>query len=652
LIRASGASSLAWLLLVLVGVPGASAADPAVREHIAGMAVYSTAAAVEARAGLGAWTPVDAETLAVDPDLLDSEADDAQGVSSVVPDPGNPDIVYVTYGTAEGPHVWRSADAGASWTAIDGAGSSALPAVPVHAIAIDPTDTARLYVATDAGVFVSRDTGRSWAVEHTGFGQLATVWLAVDDLGGVPTLFAFTREAGVFSVALSAAGAGDVTLAVARSGSGRGEVTSTPGGITCGPTCSAPFAAGTVVELRATPAPGSIFVRWSGGCSGTARTCTVTMTASMAVTATFRSHLVKITRAGAGTGRVTSTPAGIDCGADCSGRFRPGRSVTLTATPSARSVFAGWSGIPGCGRNPVCTFTVDTNVLAVAAFTSRIVTVERNGTGTGTVTSAPGGIDCGTRCRARFLPETTVTLTTAPAAGSRFDGWGGACLSAGTATTCTLSMTQDRTASATFTTSTAALTVSKAGTGAGTITSSPAGLSCGTTCAASFTLGTSVRLTATPVAGTSHFGGWGGACSGASLTCTVTMNAAKSVRATFVRSAQVRFVNHVASVAKLEAVSPAYYVWVSTLASYSAYQPVHHATLDRFLVTFGRDILQAATSIAFTPGRKYRIEFGVDGAGHYLLPVDEGTLAADAAAEEPGRFQRVPLTVPSARDSP
>src|SRR5262249_60294684 len=74
------------------------------------------------------------------------------------------------------------------------------------------------------------------------------------------------------------------------------------------------------------------------------------------------------------------------------------------------------------------------------------------------------------------------------------------------------------------------LTLGLAGVGSGSVTSSPAGLNCPTTCAGSFTAGSTVTLTATPVAG-SLFMSWSGACSGAS--CTVTMDAAKTVTATF-----------------------------------------------------------------------------------------------------------------------
>jgi len=85
------------------------------------------------------------------------------------------------------------------------------------------------------------------------------------------------------------------------------------------------------------------------------------------------------------------------------------------------------------------------------------------------------------------------------------------------------------------TTDTYALTVSKSGTGSGTVTSSPTGISCGSTCGASYTSGQSVTLTAT-AASDSTFVSWSGACSGTG-TCTVSMTADQSVTATFNLSA-------------------------------------------------------------------------------------------------------------------
>jgi subtilisin family serine protease len=79
------------------------------------------------------------------------------------------------------------------------------------------------------------------------------------------------------------------------------------------------------------------------------------------------------------------------------------------------------------------------------------------------------------------------------------------------------------------------LTVVRDGDGAGTVTSSPAGIACGSACWAEFPAGATVTLVAEPVDG-SVFTGWTGACAGATATCTVTMDAARTVGATFRRT--------------------------------------------------------------------------------------------------------------------
>lgn len=76
------------------------------------------------------------------------------------------------------------------------------------------------------------------------------------------------------------------TVSVTLAGSGSGTVTSAPAGINCGGTCSASYILNTPVQLTANPAPGSVFVGWSGACTGTAG-CIVGLGPSTSVTATF-----------------------------------------------------------------------------------------------------------------------------------------------------------------------------------------------------------------------------------------------------------------------------------------------------------------------------------------------------------------------------
>ena len=74
------------------------------------------------------------------------------------------------------------------------------------------------------------------------------------------------------------------------------------------------------------------------------------------------------------------------------------------------------------------------------------LTVQKSGSGS--VTSSPAGIDCGPTCSASFELSSVVTLTAAPAAGSTFTGWGGAC--SGTASTCTVTVLGARSVTADF----------------------------------------------------------------------------------------------------------------------------------------------------------------------------------------------------------
>jgi Calx-beta domain-containing protein/List-Bact-rpt repeat protein len=318
-------------------------------------------------------------------------------------------------------------------------------------------------------------------------------------------------------------------LVVSRSGSGTGTVASTPAGISCGADCSESFSSNAVVTLAATASAGSTFVGWSGACTGTS-SCQVAMTADRQVTATF-SPLRTLTVApdGTGTGTVTSSPAGIICPLDCAEDYTLGTTVTLTATPSVSSTFAGWSG-GGCSGTGTCVTTLNASTTVVPTFTikSYTLTATKSGTGGGTVTSSPAGISCGGDCSEVYNHGTAITLTAAAAGNSAFAGWsGGGCT--GTATTCTVTLTAATTVNATFSLA-PTLTISK--TGSGTVTSDPAGISCGADCTENYLTGSSITLTAVAATGFTFTGWSGGGCSGTS-TCVVTLNSSTTVTATF-----------------------------------------------------------------------------------------------------------------------
>ncbi len=157
-------------------------------------------------------------------------------------------------------------------------------------------------------------------------------------------------------------------------------------------------------------------------------------------------------------------------------------------------------------------------------------------TGSGTVSSTPGGLSCsnGSSCSASFTQGSSVTLNAAPMNGYLFSGWGGAC--SGTSP-CSIVLTASSVAvSANFAplspNSTQSLSVTVAGSGEGSVTSTPSGLSCSAgTCTASFPHGTTVTLTPNQSNG-SQFEGWNGVCEGI-LTCSLTLSTSKVVTATF-----------------------------------------------------------------------------------------------------------------------
>jgi phospholipase C len=95
-------------------------------------------------------------------------------------------------------------------------------------------------------------------------------------------------------------------------------------------------------------------------------------------------------------------------------------------------------------------------------------------------------------------------------------------------------------------TTTFSVGVQVSGDGTGTITSNPAGISCPTTCTASFDSGTVVTFTAQAASG-SGFSSWGGSCSGSTPTCKVTMNGNTTVNATFKKGkvGSITAVNHI-----------------------------------------------------------------------------------------------------------
>ncbi|WP_299135773.1 InlB B-repeat-containing protein [uncultured Tenacibaculum sp.] len=263
---------------------------------------------------------------------------------------------------------------------------------------------------------------------------------------------------------------------------------------------------GASVVLTATPNAGYQFDGWSGDASGTTNPVTVVMNADKTVTATF-SKIQRILTINATNGVVTTNPN------PTNGKYDDGTSVVLTAMPNAGYQFDGWSGDASGTTNPL-TVVMNANKTVTATFSKIQRTLTINASN-GTVTTNPNPTS-GT-----YDDGTSVVLTAMPNAGYQFDGWSGD--ASGTSNPLTVVMSGDKTVTAMFSRIMRTLTVTKAGNG--TVTTNP-------NVTGGYVDGTNVTLTATPDSGW-KFDGWSGDASGTTNQTTVTMNANKSITATF-----------------------------------------------------------------------------------------------------------------------
>ena len=180
---------------------------------------------------------------------------------------------------------------------------------------------------------------------------------------------------------------------------------------------------------------------------------------------------------GIGAGAVDSSPIGISCSSSgdskgCRADFVRDSQVFLNAAPSAGSLFSGWTGGGCSGTNP-CAVNMNEAHTVTAKFNKiwivipvvpvlppktslyRSLEVQLSGNGTGTVASSPFGIGCSntggsTICKADFKTNTQVILSTEPGTGSFFGGWTGAGCENSKSGTCTITMDQAHTVTATF----------------------------------------------------------------------------------------------------------------------------------------------------------------------------------------------------------
>jgi hypothetical protein len=238
-------------------------------------------------------------------------------------------------------------------------------------------------------------------------------------------------------------------LGVSNSGTGYGNVASSPVGIACyapqpgvnylvAPDCSENYASGTSVTLTATSASGSTFTGWSGACTGTG-SCTVSMTEAKNVTATF-AHSVT-----APDCTLSANPSSITAGdrstltATCkptptsyiwTGGTCAGSGSTCTVTPTATTTYTVQGANAG-GTKPAVsvTVTVAPNSPPVCTLTANPASVSSGGSSTLTATCNPaatsytwtGGNCAGTTgsiCMVKPTAATTYTVKGSNAVGT------------------------------------------------------------------------------------------------------------------------------------------------------------------------------------------------------------------------------------------
>jgi hypothetical protein len=193
----------------------------------------------------------------------------------------------------------------------------------------------------------------------------------------------------------------------------------------------------------------------------------------------------------AGSGTVSSSPAGINCPPTCSAMFPAGTMITLTATPAADFRFDAWASSAGCTIQPdtpnQCRITMGAGNKTVGVVFRPAATMHVFPNGDGTITVSPAGIDladgsttttCASAgnadgCRLAYVPGTRVTGTATPAAGRAFASWGDA--SCGTGPCTVEAVAGESSLVANFNPLRLEVRVS----GAGVVTSSPAGIVCG-----------------------------------------------------------------------------------------------------------------------------------------------------------------------------
>jgi len=278
---------------------------------------------------------------------------------------------------------------------------------------------------------------------------------------------------------------------------------------------NASYQTGETVTVTAPTTEGYTFTGWSGASTSTASSVTITMDGNKSLTANYKSmdYILTVDVIPAVGGTVSRNPN--------NNTYTYNQIVTVDATPAVGYKFTGWSGAAAAGASTYSTYatvTMNSNKSLTATFEQFVFSLSTYAfpSGTGTVSISPN--------KNLYTYNEQVTVTATPASGYTFTGWSDAAL--GMTNPVTIVMIEGRSLTANFQQTLYTLTTNVSPTGSGSVSRSPN--------QTSYTPGSTVTLTATPMSGSSYvFKGWSGASSSTNATITITMDGDKSLTAGF-----------------------------------------------------------------------------------------------------------------------
>ncbi len=329
-----------------------------------------------------------------------------------------------------------------------------------------------------------------------------------------------------------------------------------PGNISCGTAntiCRAQLPPNTQLKLIATPDSGYAFAAWSGACSGSNTICQLAVNSFTSIVAIFtRNAPQTFTVSKTGSGTITSDVSGISCGTACATSFGSGAVVTLTAVPDSGWTFTSWGG--ACSGAEQCKLTISAATSVSATFTQNSpVSFKITKSGNGFVSSAlqytpfTSLLSCGNQCSTSTGAGTKVSLYATPDPGWRLGSWEGVLCGIrygvfDTIESCNAVTASDTNVVVNFVPLQTPQKLTLTMIGAGHIQSNIRGINCfkSEQCEQVFESGEKILLYG-GADSNFRFLSWGGACAGQTtklndnfFTCTVTMDSAKTVTATFV----------------------------------------------------------------------------------------------------------------------